>query len=110
MAIILKKIATSGLLCALLLAAPIPAAASGTVTVEVAYGGVIGCGLGIFIFFAGSWEVPFAPRDLQGALLELGDGRARVGVPVPVLRFGNGQDGEQTSHDSIQFDLIRWRF
>lgn len=106
----MKKVAAAGSLCALLLAAPAPAAARGTVTVEVVYEGVIGCGLGIFIYFAGSWEAPFAPRGLQSALLEFSDGRARVGVPVPALRFGSDPAGEQSSHDSIQFDLLRWRF
>lgn len=106
----LKKFAAAGSLCALLLVAPAPAAARVTVSVEVIYGGVAGCGLGLFFYFAGSWEVPFAARNLQSALLEISDGRARVGVPLPSLHFESDLDGGQRPHDAIQLDLLRWRF
>ena len=108
--IALKKAATAGVMCALLLVAPATASAQGTVTVEVAYGGVAVCGVGIFFYFAGSWEIPFVPRALQGALLELGAGRARLGVPLPSLHFDADSSGEPVAHDAIHFDLLRWRF
>ncbi len=106
----LKKAAAAGSLCALLLATPTPATARVTVTVEVVYGGVIGCGLGLFVYFAGSWEIPFAASGLQSALLELGGGRTRLGVPVPSLSLGSSPDGEQRAHDAILLNLLRWRF
>jgi len=110
MSISLKKIAAALSLCALLLAAPTPAAARVVVSIEFVYGGVVGCGLGFFLYFAGSWEVPFAARSLQSALVEISDGRARVGVPVPSLSLGSDPDGEQRARDAIRLDLLRWRF
>ena len=110
MAITLKKTAAAGALCALLLATPIPASATATITVEFAYGGVAACGIGFFVYIAGSWEVPFATRSLQGALLEVGDGRARFGVPLPSLSVVSDPSGLQGPHDALQFDLLRWRF
>lgn len=110
MAVSLKKIAAAVSLCALLLVSPAPAAARVTISIEVVYGGVAGCGLGLFFYFAGSWELPFAARNLQSALLEISDGRARVGLPVPSLRFDGDLDGGQRSHDTVQLDLLRWRF
>jgi hypothetical protein len=106
----LKRTAAAGLLCTLLLVAPAPAAAGVTVTVEIVYGGVIGCGLGFFLYFAGAWEVPFAERAPQGVLLELSEGRARLGVPIPSLGLGSDPSGEPAPRDEIRLDLVRWRF
>jgi len=110
MALNLNKPAAAVALCALLLVVPTPAAARVTVTVEFAYGGVAAGGIGFFLYFAGSWEVPFADRGLQGALLEFSDGRARLGVPTPSLRVGSAPPGEQVPLDALQLDLFRWRF
>lgn len=107
---ILKQATAGVALCALLLARPAPAAARVTVTVEFAYGGLAACGVGFFLYFASSWEVPFAARRLQGPLLELSDGQAHLGVPIPSFRLGGDPSGEQVAHDAIQLDLLRWRF
>jgi len=109
-AVNLKKAATAGALCALLLVAPTPAAARVAVTVEFAVGGVAACGVGFFLYFAGSWESAFAARGLQGAMLEISEGRARLGVPIPALGLVSDPAGEQVAHDAIQLDLLRWRF
>ena len=106
----LKKTAAVGALCALLLVAPTPASARVTVSVEVAYGGVVGCGLVFLLSFSGSWEAGLAAHELQGALLELEGGRAQVGVPIPSLRFDGDASGDQVQRDTIQLDLLRWRF
>ena len=110
MAINLKKTAAAGALCALLLTAPTPASARVTISVEVAYGGVVGCGLVFLLYFSGSWEAGFGARSLQGALLELSDGRAQWGVPLPSLGLGSDPSGDQVQRDTIQLDLLRWRF
>ena len=98
--------AVTAVLCALFLAAPAPAAARVTVSVEFVYGGVVGCGLGIFVYLADSWEIPLATRGLQGALVEFSAGRARVGVPLPSLSLVD----EQVPRRALQVDLFRWGF
>ena len=110
MAVALKNTAAAGALCALLLVAPTSASARVAVTVEFAYGGVAACGVGFFVYFAGSWEASLAARGLQSALLELSGGRARLGVPTPSLRLGRDPSGQRAAPDSIQLDLLRWRF
>lgn len=110
MPINLKKAFAAGTLCTLLLLASTPAAARVTVTVEVASGGVVVCGLGFFLYFAGSWESPLATYEPRGVLLELSAGRAHVGLPIPALRLGNDPAAGQVSADGFQLDLLRWRF
>lgn len=100
----------AGALCALLLAAPAPAAARVTVSVEFVYGGVLACGLGIFIAFGGSWDIDLADRLPSGALLEVGAGRSRLGLPLPALELVDDADGGLRSHERLHFDLLRWRF
>ena len=104
------KKALVGLLCALLLAAPAPASAKVTVTIEVAYGGVVGCGLAFFVYFGGAWESGLAGRALQSALIEVGDGPAHLGVPIPSLAPVNDAAAEPAGHQRVQLDLLRWRF
>ncbi len=104
----LKK-AVVGAVCALLLLAPVPASAGVTITFEVA-GGVVACGLGFLFYFGGSWEASLADRGLQGTLLELSDGRVRLGVPVPSLNLVSDPAGEEVAHEALQLDLLRWRF
>jgi hypothetical protein len=100
----------AGLLCALLLAAPAPAAAKVSVTIEVAYGGVIGCGLAFFVYFGGTWESGLAGRGLQSALIEVGDGPAHLGVPIPSLVLLDDAAAAPAGHRRVQLDLLRWRF
>lgn len=96
--------------CALtLLAAPGPADARVTVTVEFAYGAVVAGGVGIFIAFGGSWDVSLAERGLPTALLEVRDGTVRAGLPLLSPRLT--VDGpERATVDGVQLDLLRWRF
>ena len=110
MAIVWKKAAAAGALCALLLAAPTSAPAQVTITVEIVSGGVVGCGLGVFFYFFASWESHLTGHEPTGALFELADGRTRVGVPIPTLNLVGDPAGDQAPHDAIQVDLLRWRF
>jgi len=109
MAISPKTIA-AGLLCALLLTAPAPAAATVTVSIEFVSSGVIGCGLVFYLYISGSWESGFAGSGLQGALVEVSGGRAHLGVPVPSLLPALDAGGEPAGHETVQVDLLRWRF
>lgn len=102
-------IAAAAAVCATLLAAPVPAPARVVVTVEVAYGGIVAGGVGVFIYFGSSWEVPFAAGDLPTALVEITPGRTRFGVPLPSLGPDPGQTGSR-SIDALHLDLVRWRF
>lgn len=100
----------AGVLSALLLAAPTPASARVTVTVEVAYGGVIVGGIGLFIYIGGSWEVSLAGRSLPTALLEIREGRAQLGVPLPRLHLDSVTAGTAATDEQLRIDLLRWRF
>lgn len=102
-------IAAAVAVCAALFAAPTPASARVVVTVEVAYGGIVAGGVGLFIYFGGSWEVPFAVGELPTALLEITPGRTRFGVPLPSLGPDPGQTGTPVI-DALHLDLVRWRF
>ena len=97
-------------LAALLLAAPAPAAARVVITVQVAYGSVVVGGVGFFLFFAGSWEVPFVPRDLPTSLVDVQGSRVRLGVPLPSLCLDAGDAGSPEAEARMQLELLRWRF
>lgn len=99
--------AAAGALCALLLATPAPAAARVTISVEVAYGGVLVGGVGFFLYLGASWDVPLAMRDLPTSLLEIGPGRTRLGVPLPRL---DADPDDAPARPEVSFDLLRWRF
>lgn len=100
----------AGALCALILAAPAPVAARVTVTVQIAYGAVVVGGVGLFVAVGGSWELPFANRDLPTALLEIGDGNFRPGIPLPSLSGGYDPAAADHSVPGVRIDLLRWRF
>lgn len=104
-----RPLALIAALTAALLFAPAPAAARVTVTVEIAYGGVVVGGVGFFVYIAGSWEYPLAGREIPTALLEVrGDG-CRWGVPLPQPRLAPGE-GAGAAADGALLDLVRVRF
>lgn len=95
-------------LCGLLLAAPLPAAARVTFTVQFAYGSVLVGGVGFFIYLAGGWEFPLASRELPTTLLEIRADRVRFGLPLLFPRPAPG--AVDARGQGVQLDLVRWRF
>lgn len=97
-------------LCAALVAAPAPAAAYVTVTVEFVYGGiVVGC-VGIFVAIGGTWDMPFVRRPLQTALIEVGPAGTSLGVPVPSFAAAADQPDGAAARGGVQLDVVRWSF
>jgi hypothetical protein len=97
-------------LCALLLGAPAPASARVTVNVQIAFGAVVAGGVGFFVSIGGSGELPFAPRSLPTAVLEVSDGRASLGVPLPSLELVPDPADDGNPPARVQVNLVRWRF
>jgi len=104
------KLIAAALVCAIILSTSSPAAASVSVTVEFAYSGVVLGGVGLFVYFGGSWEIPFAGRNIPTALLEIREGRARLGVPLPSLPLATDMSGAPGPGGALHIDLLHWRF
>jgi hypothetical protein len=105
------KIGAAALLGALMsVAPPAPAAARTTVTVQITYGAVVAGGVGVVVYLGGRWDLSLAGREGPPALLEIRDGRARLGVPLPVLDAWEGPGRAPDAAPAIRVDLLRWRF
>ncbi len=81
-----------------------------TVTVQIAYGGVVVGGVGFFFYLAGSWEMSLAERGFPTALLEIRNDGVRFGVPLPVPDVASTPAAGDGELDGVRLDLLRWRF
>ena len=97
------------LLAAAQLLSPAPAHARVTISIEIAYGGIVVGGVGFFVYIAGAWEIPLAERGIPTALLEVrGDG-SRWGVPLIRPRAA-ALERRERGGEGFEVDLLRWRF
>ncbi len=107
-----RRRALGAALCGWLLFAGATADAEVQVSVTVAFGSAVACGVGAYVYASGSWESMLggAPA-LPTSLVEISPGGFALGVPLiqPGLR-SDPRDDPPGKAEGVRVELLRWRF
>jgi hypothetical protein len=106
-----KSLAAVAVACIVCFGASSPAGARVRVSVQLAVGSAAVGGVALSVALSDSWETLAADGGVPDALIELGGGRMRFGVPLaPLDATIDAPPGDRPAADGLLLTLIRWRF
>ena len=102
--------AAIAILAAAVAFSPTVCRAEATLTVQVAAGGAVAGGVGVFIWFSRSYDLGLRRGSLSG-LLGIHGGQVVFGLPLPVPSMRHpGYDPESPPSPGWSLPLVRWSF
>ncbi|NVM25223.1 MAG: hypothetical protein HWN70_04810 [Desulfobacterales bacterium] len=89
---------------------PSPCAAKTTVTVQIAYGGMICGGVSLYLYFFRSFETSLCSPDIMPALLNIRSGKIFLGIPAIECEQSVTEIPPNRSVGSYHVRFLRWEF
>jgi len=89
---------------------PSPCAAKTTVTVQIAYGGMICGGVSLYLYFWRSFETSLCSPDIMPALLNIRSGKIFLGIPAIECEQFVTEIPSNRSMGSYYVRFLRWEF